>query len=174
MAAGRVKVAVIGMGEAGRGWAALCVAAGWPVALYDNEAHSLHEAPGDVTARARSLIELQRASEADVESGIQSLSVGRSLLQACGDAIWVIEAVRQGGSDWDRSHRMRRVLRGCGPSPGFIEDWQLAGALCSEDVAALVELVTKRRTVNLAHLCRFCRQYQGPEESSRFGDERAA
>jgi len=95
MTAGQVKVAVIGMGEAGRGWAALCVAAGWPVAIYDNEAHSLHEAPGDVSARARSLIELQRASAVDVELGIKFLKVGRSLLQACGDAIWVIEAVRE-------------------------------------------------------------------------------
>jgi 3-hydroxypropionate dehydrogenase (NADP+) len=83
------------MGEAGRGWAALCVAAGWPVALYDNEAQSLHEAPGDVAARARSLISLQRAQAGNVEKGIETLQVGRSLLQACGEAIWVIEAVRE-------------------------------------------------------------------------------
>jgi 3-hydroxypropionate dehydrogenase (NADP+) len=83
------------MGEAGRGWAALCVAAGWPVALYDNEAHSLHEATDDVTARARALITLQRASAEDVDRGIKSLKVGRSLLQACGDASWIIEAVRE-------------------------------------------------------------------------------
>jgi 3-hydroxyacyl-CoA dehydrogenase len=83
------------MGEAGRGWAALCVAAGWPVALYDNEANSLHEAPLEVQARARALIALQRASANDVERGIESLEVGRSLLQACGDATWVIEAVRE-------------------------------------------------------------------------------
>jgi 3-hydroxypropionate dehydrogenase (NADP+) len=95
MTAGQVKVAVVGMGEAGRGWAALCVAAGWPVALYDNEANSLHEAPLEVQARARALIALQRASANDVERGIDSLEVGRSLLQACGDATWVIEAVRE-------------------------------------------------------------------------------
>jgi 3-hydroxypropionate dehydrogenase (NADP+) len=95
MTAGQVKVAVVGMGEAGRGWAALCVAAGWPVALYDNEAQSVHDAPGEVAARARSLIALQRASSDDVENGIASLQVGRSLLQACGDATWVIEAVRE-------------------------------------------------------------------------------
>lgn len=95
MTAGQVKVAVVGMGEAGRGWAALCVAAGWPVALYDNEAQSLHEAPGDVTARARALIEMQCAVVGDVELGIKSLTIGRSLLQACGEASWVIEAVRE-------------------------------------------------------------------------------
>lgn len=95
MTAGQIQVAVIGMGEAGRGWAALCVAAGWPVALYDNEAHSLHEATDDVAARARALIALERASATDVEQGIASLRIGRSLLQACGDATWIIEAVRE-------------------------------------------------------------------------------
>ena len=95
MTAGQVKVAVVGMGEAGRGWAALCVAAGWPVALYDNEARSLNEATDDVAARARTLIALQRASAEDVDRGIESLKVGRSLLQACGDASWIIEAVRE-------------------------------------------------------------------------------
>ena len=95
MTAGQVQVAVVGMGEAGRGWAALCVAAGWPVALYDNEAHSLHEATEEVAARARTLIDLQRASAEHVEQGIASIRVGRSLLQACGDAEWIVEAVRE-------------------------------------------------------------------------------
>lgn len=95
MTAGQVQVAVVGMGEAGRGWAALCVAAGWPVSLYDNEAHALHEAPAEVAERARALISLQLASLENVEKGIASLRVGRSLLQACGDAIWIVEAVRE-------------------------------------------------------------------------------
>ena len=95
MTAGQVEVAVVGMGEAGRGWAALCVAAGWPVALYDNEAHSLHQATVDVAARARKLIALQRASAGSVEKGLESLKVGRSLLQTCVDASWIIEAVRE-------------------------------------------------------------------------------
>ena len=29
------KVAVIGAGEIGVGWAALCASAGWPVAIFD-------------------------------------------------------------------------------------------------------------------------------------------
>jgi len=95
MAASQVQVAVLGMGEIGRGWAALCVSAGWPVALYDNEANSLREAPKDVAARARALIDLQRASTESVETGLANLKVGRSLLQACGDAEWIIEAVRE-------------------------------------------------------------------------------
>ena len=35
MATGKVQVAVIGTGDVGRGWAAMCVAAGWPVSLFD-------------------------------------------------------------------------------------------------------------------------------------------
>lgn len=29
-----VRVAIVGAGDIGRGWASLCVAAGWPVALF--------------------------------------------------------------------------------------------------------------------------------------------
>ncbi len=95
MADGKVGVAVVGMGDAGRGWAALCVAAGWPVAIYDNEAHALREAPDEIATRARGLVALQQASLPVVEDGLATLKVGRSLLQACGDAAWVIEAVRE-------------------------------------------------------------------------------
>jgi len=95
MAEGQVRIAIVGMGEVGRGWAALCVAAGWPVAIYDNEAHALREAPGEIASRARALVALGQASTPVVEQGLAGLKVGRSLLQACGDAAWVIEAVRE-------------------------------------------------------------------------------
>ena len=91
----QVQVAVVGMGEVGRGWAALCVAAGWPVAIYDNEAHALHEAAAEIKDRAKALVALDQATQSAVEAGIAALRVGRSLLQACGDAAWVIEAVRE-------------------------------------------------------------------------------
>jgi 3-hydroxyacyl-CoA dehydrogenase len=83
------------MGEIGRGWAALCVAAGWPVSIYDNEAQALREAPDEIAQRARTLVNLERATASDVHNGVSGLQVGRSLLQACGDAHWVIEAVRE-------------------------------------------------------------------------------
>lgn len=95
MTKGKVSVAVVGMGEVGRGWAALCVAAGWPVAIYDNEAHALREAPDEIAARARALVALDQASSHSVEDGLATLRMGRSLLQACGEATWVIEAVRE-------------------------------------------------------------------------------
>ncbi len=93
MKTGTVHVAVIGMGDIGRGWASLCVAAGWPVSIYDNEAQASHDAPEEVSDRARALVALERATDRDVERGIRSITVGKSLLQACGEAQWVIESV---------------------------------------------------------------------------------
>ncbi len=95
MAGGQVRVAVIGMGEIGRGWAALCAASGWPVAIYDTEAQALREAPDEIATRARSLVALAQATAEEVDEGLASLKVGRSLLQACTDADWIIEAVRE-------------------------------------------------------------------------------
>ncbi|UCD23220.1 MAG: hypothetical protein JSW51_09180 [Gemmatimonadota bacterium] len=95
MTGGQVQVAVVGMGEVGRGWAALCVAAGWPVAVYDHEAQALHEAAGEIKDRARTLVALDQATQTEVEAGTATLRIGRSLLQACSDAAWVIEAVRE-------------------------------------------------------------------------------
>jgi carnitine 3-dehydrogenase len=91
----QVNVAVVGMGEIGRGWAALCVASGWTVAIYDNEAQSLHDAADEIENRARKLVTLEQATQSDVDRGIASLNLGRSLLQACGKADWIIEAVRE-------------------------------------------------------------------------------
>jgi 3-hydroxypropionate dehydrogenase (NADP+) len=90
-----VQVAVVGMGETGRGWAATCVAAGWPVAVYDNEAQALRDAPDEIKDRARRLVALEQATQSVVDAGVASLRIGRSLLQTCGDAVWVIEAVRE-------------------------------------------------------------------------------
>jgi 3-hydroxypropionate dehydrogenase (NADP+) len=95
MSGGQVRVAVVGMGEIGRGWAALCAASGWPVAIYDTEAQALREAPDEIATRARSLVALAQATAEEVDEGLASVKVGRSLLQACGDADWIIEAVRE-------------------------------------------------------------------------------
>jgi len=92
---GQVHVAVVGMGDIGRGWAALCVACGWPVSIYDHEAHSLQDAVQEVSDRARTLTSVGLASVTEVDQGIGSLKVAGSLLQACRDASWVIEAVRE-------------------------------------------------------------------------------
>jgi 3-hydroxyacyl-CoA dehydrogenase len=86
-----VRVAIVGTGDVGRGWAALCVAQGWPVALFDTNGNALYSAPADIEARARHLVELERADADDVASGLERMVVGRSILQTCRDAQWVIE-----------------------------------------------------------------------------------
>ncbi len=90
-----LRVSVIGTGDIGRGWAALCVAAGWPVYLYDAHTGALRDAPKEVEARARTLVELDHAVAPALEQGLENLRVGRSLLDACGNAQWIIEAVQE-------------------------------------------------------------------------------
>lgn len=92
MTQGKVRVAVVGAGDIGRGWAALCVAAGWPVTIYDSGRQTLADAPFEIANRARTLVTLERAESWAAEAGIAALESGRSLLQACGEAEWVIEA----------------------------------------------------------------------------------
>ena len=81
------KVAVIGAGEIGCGWAALCASAGWPVTVFDASARSLERAAEAVPRRARALVALERAPQGVVESGLQEFQQGRSLLQAVKDFI---------------------------------------------------------------------------------------
>lgn len=89
---GQVRVAVVGAGDVGRGWAALCVAQGWPVSMYDRRARIVEDACDEATSRARSLSQLRRADSDTVEAGIRQLTRARSMLQACSDAQWVIES----------------------------------------------------------------------------------
>lgn len=109
---GTVRVAIVGAGNTGRGWAALIAAAGWPVSLYDNDATTLQDAPGEVSLRARRLVELHRAQAAATENGIKQFTVGRSLLQACGDADWVIEAIPE---DVKAKQKLVESLEGVAP-----------------------------------------------------------
>lgn len=76
---------------------------------------------------------------------------------------WVEEALRCEGTEWDRAHAVRRALRGCGCSPGFVEDWLFDGAMTPNDVTVMVELIVRGGAVELAQLCGACRHYSGPE-----------
>jgi 3-hydroxyacyl-CoA dehydrogenase len=87
------KVAVVGAGDIGCGWAALCASAGWPVTVFDASAQGLERAAADVPRRARALVALERATQGIVERGLLEFSPARSLLQAVQDADWVIEAI---------------------------------------------------------------------------------
>jgi 3-hydroxyacyl-CoA dehydrogenase len=87
------KVAVIGAGAIGRGWAALCAASGWSCAVFDTDTRALERISEAIQRRARSLAAMGRANPDTVEAGLTRFRVGRSLLQACADADWVIESV---------------------------------------------------------------------------------
>ena len=87
------KVAVIGGGDIGCGWAALCASAGWPVTVFDASARGLERAATDVPRRTRALVALGRATQGIVERGLLEFEQARSLLQAVKDSDWVIEAI---------------------------------------------------------------------------------
>ncbi|HVX89597.1 MAG TPA: 3-hydroxyacyl-CoA dehydrogenase family protein [Gemmatimonadales bacterium] len=90
---GTPKVAVIGMGEVGRGWAALLVSAGWPTAIFDTDATALGKGQDDVMRRVDSLVAAGRAERAAADLGLSELRSGRSLLQTVGEADWIIECL---------------------------------------------------------------------------------
>jgi 3-hydroxyacyl-CoA dehydrogenase len=89
------KVAVIGAGDIGVGWAALCASAGWPVATFDANTDATERAFADVPRRARALVALGRATQGIVERGLLELTQTRSLLEAVQGADWVVEAVTE-------------------------------------------------------------------------------
>lgn len=89
------KVAVIGAGDIGVGWAALCASAGWPVAIFDANAQRMAGAVDEVARRTRALVALERAPEGVVERGLHDLQQAASLADAVKDADWVIEAIHE-------------------------------------------------------------------------------
>jgi 3-hydroxyacyl-CoA dehydrogenase len=86
------RVAVIGGGPVGSGWATLTVAAGWSVAFYDPDSSRLAEGFDALPGRVRGLVDLGRAHPDLANRGLQALRLGRSLLQTVTDADWIIEA----------------------------------------------------------------------------------
>ena len=72
------KVAVIGAGDIGVGWAALCASAGWPVAIFDANAQKMAVAVDQVAGRTRALVALDRAPEGIVERGLLDLQQAAS------------------------------------------------------------------------------------------------
>lgn len=90
-----LTLAIVGAGAIGRGWAALGVAYGWPVAIFDTDTKAADEAMAEIAGRVRALIELGRATARIADAGLGQLRAGRSLLQACGEADWIIEAVSE-------------------------------------------------------------------------------
>jgi len=110
------RVAIVGGGTIGRGWAALCASAGWECALFDTDTAAADQAVIEIERRARALATLGRAPIQTVELGLLRIKLGRSLLHACGDADWVIESVQED------LHAKQRVFENLGQvvRPGAI------------------------------------------------------
>jgi len=92
---GLTRVAVIGAGAIGRGWAALAAMHGWPVVILDTDARATDAAMLEIAERVRALVRLGRADLVVAEAGLGQLKAGRSLLQACGNASWIIESITE-------------------------------------------------------------------------------
>ena len=127
----RVSVAIIGVGDIGRGWAALCVAAGWPVWIFDHEAQAMQNASEEISARARRLVTLDRALYQDVEEGLRTMRIGRSLLQACSDAQWIIEAVAE---EQNVKQRLFETLESIAPGARVVTS--STSSMLPKDIAA--------------------------------------
>jgi 3-hydroxyacyl-CoA dehydrogenase len=97
------RVAVLGMTEAGRGWAALVSGAGWPVTIYDPDAALLHGGEEDIATRKRhSQGSGMPAIRDEREPAPGEPRLGRSLLDAVTTADWIIDATAS-----DLLHRQR-------------------------------------------------------------------
>ncbi|HXE82020.1 MAG TPA: 3-hydroxyacyl-CoA dehydrogenase NAD-binding domain-containing protein, partial [Gemmatimonadales bacterium] len=89
------KVAVIGAGDIGVGWAALCASAGWSVAIYDMNPSALDRASDQIERRTQALVELDRAPQGIVDRGLRELVRAKFLTEALQEADWVIEAISE-------------------------------------------------------------------------------
>src|SRR5205814_10065352 len=74
---------------------ALAASHGWPVAILDTDVHATDSAMQEIASRVRALVALGRAPAPLAEAGLARLRAGRSLLQACGEANWIIECATE-------------------------------------------------------------------------------
>ena len=89
------KVAVIGAGDIGVGWAALCASAGWSVAVFDLNPEIMERASHEIERRTRALVALDRAPASIVERGLRELVRAKFFSEAVQEADWVIEAIQE-------------------------------------------------------------------------------
>jgi ketoreductase RED1 len=101
------KVAILGMSEAGRGWATLVSGAGWPVTIYDPDAAVLQSGGEDIATRKRNSLGTGIPAVSDEEDPAMSgPRLGRSLLNAVTNADWIIDATES-----DLLHRQRLLAQ---------------------------------------------------------------
>ena len=89
------KVAVLGAGDIGCGWAALAASRGWVVTIYDTDTAQLQRAQAQIAQRSGNLVSMGHADEVAEQIGISELRLGRSLLHAVTDADWIVEATTE-------------------------------------------------------------------------------
>jgi len=109
----------------------MCVAAGWPISLFDSEASAINDAKEDIAERAKALAALGRADPISIFSGLDQISVGRSLLDACREAQWVIEA---GQEDLKSKQRLFESIEAVAGKARAVTS--STGALKVNDIAA--------------------------------------
>ena len=89
------KVAVLGAGDIGCGWAALAASRGWLVTIYDTDTGQLQRAQEMIAQRSQALVSMGHADEVAEQIGISELKLGRSLLHSVTDADWIIEVTTE-------------------------------------------------------------------------------
>jgi 3-hydroxyacyl-CoA dehydrogenase len=100
---GHPRVAILGLSEAGRGWATLVSGAGWPVTIYDPDSAELQSGGEDIATRKRHSADrgIHLVPDED-ESGSAAPRHGRSLLDTVTNADWIVDATTS-----DLHHRQR-------------------------------------------------------------------
>lgn len=98
------KVAILGMSEAGRGWATLVSGAGWQVTIYDPDSAQLHGGEEEIATRKRHShgSGLPAITDDNHNHPPGEPRLGRSLLDAVTTADWIIDATAS-----DLHHRQR-------------------------------------------------------------------
>jgi 3-hydroxybutyryl-CoA dehydrogenase len=89
------RVAVLGAGDIGCGWAALAASRGWIVTIYDTDTGHLQRAQESIGERTQALVAMGHADHTTAQIGLSELRMGRSLLHAVTDADWIIEATTE-------------------------------------------------------------------------------
>ncbi len=125
------RVAVIGAGHRGRGWAALALSRGWPVSLYDSESALLQRAGREVGDRVRRLTDLGRADPLEAAGAPASLVIGRSLLHAVGEAELVFDTMP---ADLPARQRLLEQIEQVAPREAIVVS--LTGTMHASSLAA--------------------------------------
>ena len=88
-----MRLAVIGSGEVGAGWAALAVAHGGTVTMHDRDEAALEHGVESARARVRAMVSHGLAETGAARRGMAALAPRARLDDAVTDAEWIIEAV---------------------------------------------------------------------------------